>query len=86
MKKPYLLDPKRANDADVLAAYEADIEQFRQHANFPELDRLVQRMTEIARQLEMAKARKQRARVRVLTPKLRGAKTAIKYWLAGYTA
>ena len=63
MKKPYLLDPKRANDPDVIAEYEADREQFRQHTNFSELDRLVQQAKEISRDLETARSRKQRARV-----------------------
>jgi hypothetical protein len=85
MKKPYLLDPKRANDPDVVAAYEADLEQFRTHANYSELDRLVQKANEIERDLESARSRKQRARIRVLTSKLRGANAAIKTWLAGHS-
>jgi hypothetical protein len=84
MKKPYLLDPKRANDPDVIAAYQVDLDQFRGHANFAELDRLVQRATDIKHALEIARSRKNQRHIRVLTPKLRGAKAAIRNWISGY--
>ena len=84
MKKPCLLDPKRADDPDVIGEYAADCEQFRQYANFAELDFLIRRAEEIERDLDIARSRKNRRHIRVLTSKLRGANATIKNWMAGY--
>ena len=80
MKLPIFLDPKRANDADVLQAYEAASAQMRGHANHRELDTLIARAAAIKSELGRTSAKK-KARQRVLRAKLRHANHEIREWL-----
>jgi uncharacterized protein (DUF2252 family) len=79
MKRSIFMDPKRADDPDVIAAYEADREILRKHANFEELEVLARQYTVIKQQLENTPSGKA-ARRRVLRHKLRSTEAAIKHW------
>ena len=80
MKLPIFLDPIRANEPDVIEAYEASHALSRRHAKFPELEVLIARAAAIKGQLDRASL-KQKAKRRVLLAKLRHANHNIRDWL-----
>jgi hypothetical protein len=81
MNDSMYLDPKRAEDPEVIQAYLKDHEACRP-MNFGELDLLNKNHEKIKRELDSIPRKKStRARIRVLTTKLRGAEGALKNWL-----
>lgn len=80
MKLPVFLDPKRADEADVLQAYEEHLSFLRSLANWPEIEVLCAEANKIRRELDLT-SEKKKAKRRVLQARLRRINGRIKEWL-----